>query len=88
MKKRTASKTTRYPCEFCDGKVEPRIIRAEFHYQREIIFIDGVPAWVCANCGEQYFDALVYKQMEKIAEARHLIRKIVSFPLAEFQPVA
>jgi hypothetical protein len=43
-----------------------------------------VPAWVCVKCGEQYFDAPVYKRLEEIAKHRDRIEKTICFPLAEY----
>ena len=71
-------------CEFCDGKIEHRRIRARFHYKGDTIYVDNVPAWVCARCGEQYFDAPVYKRLEEIAKQRDRIEKTICFPLAEY----
>jgi YgiT-type zinc finger domain-containing protein len=71
-------------CEFCDGKIEHRRIRARFHYKGDTIYVDNVPAWVCARCGEQYFDAPVYKRLEEIAKQRDRIDKTICFPLAEY----
>ena len=71
-------------CEFCEGEMEQRRILARFRYKGETIYIENVPAWVCNHCGEQYFDAPIYKRMEKIAQQRELIQKTISFPLAEF----
>ncbi len=72
------------PCEFCDGHVGHRIVRARFHYKGQTVYIEGVPAWVCAHCGEQYFDAPVYKHMEEIARHSDRITRTVAFPLAEY----
>lgn len=74
-------------CEFCDGNVEQRIIRARFHYKGHTIYVEGVPAWVCAKCGEQYFDAPVYKQLEDIAKHQRRIKRTICFPLAEYGKV-
>jgi YgiT-type zinc finger domain-containing protein len=76
--------TTNDICEFCDGKVEQRVIQARFHFKGHTIYIDGVPAWVCAKCGEQYFDAPVYKRLEVIAMHSSRIKKNICFPLAEY----
>jgi len=43
-----------------------------------------VPVWMCDRCGEQYFDAPVYKRLEEIAQQRERIQRVISFPLAEF----
>lgn len=71
-------------CEFCDGKMEHRVIRARFHFKGSTIYVDNVPAWVCARCGEQYFDAPVYKGLEELAKHRRRIKRTISFPLARF----
>jgi YgiT-type zinc finger domain-containing protein len=71
-------------CEFCEGKVEYRRIRARFHFKGETIYIENVPAWVCTRCGEQYFDAPVYKRLENIARHRSRIEQTICFPLAEY----
>jgi YgiT-type zinc finger domain-containing protein len=74
-------------CEFCDGNLEHRLIRARFHFHGQTIYVDHVPAWVCSQCGEQYFDAPVYKRLEAIARQRRQIKRRVSFPLAEYDMV-
>ena len=76
--------STQEVCEFCDGKVEQRVIQARFHFKGQTIYVDHVPAWVCAKCGEQYFDAPVYKHLEEIARNNSRIKKTIRFPLAEY----
>ena len=46
--------------------------------------IDDVPAWVCTHCGEQSFDAPVYKRLEAIARQPERITDTVCFPLAAY----
>ena len=72
-------------CEFCEGEMEQRRVLARFRYKGQTIYIEDVPAWVCNKCGEQFFDAPVYKRLERIAQQRGQIRKTISFPLAEFE---
>ena len=71
-------------CEICDGPLEERRVLARFRYKADTIYIENVPAWVCKHCGEQYYDAPVYKQMEAIAQRCEQIERVISFPLAEF----
>ena len=71
-------------CEFCEGAVEQRRVRARFHFHKQTIYVDKVPAWVCATCGEQYFDAPVYKRLEEIARQRDRVTETVCFPLAAY----
>lgn len=72
-------------CEFCDGVIEETITRVPFHYRKELIYIDNVPVKSCRKCGELYFDATVYKRLERIAEGRNAIRTKISFPLADYR---
>ncbi len=72
-------------CEFCDGSIEEAITRVPFHYQRNIIYVDNVPVRLCRKCGEVYFEASVYKQLERIAEGRKRIKSKISFPLADYR---
>lgn len=71
-------------CEFCEGVVEQRVILARFHFKGQTIYVNGVPGWVCTRCGEQYFDAPVYKTLEQIAQNSRNIEKTICFPLAEY----
>jgi YgiT-type zinc finger domain-containing protein len=71
-------------CEFCEGEMKQRRILARFRYRGQTIYVENVPAWVCDKCGEEYFDAPVYKSLEQIARQRERIQRVISFPLAEF----
>ena len=74
-------------CEFCDGEMISQKVRARFHFHGETIYVDHVPAWVCTHCGEQYFDAPVYKRLEMIARQRERITETICFPLVEYDRV-
>jgi len=67
--------------------MEQRRILARFRYKGQTIYVENVPAWVCNKCGEEYFDAPVYKRLEAIARQRERIQRAISFPLAEFDMV-
>ncbi len=71
-------------CEFCEGKLEHIKTLAKFSFKDQTIYIDNVPLWACRKCGEQYFDATVYKRLEEIAKHRDHISKTICFPLAEY----
>jgi len=71
-------------CEFCDGTVERRVILTDFHYMGRTIYVDGVPARVCRQCGERYFDGVVYERLEAIAKRSGRIKKTIQFPFARY----
>ena len=75
-------------CEFCEGQMKQQRILARFRYSGQTIYVENVPAWVCDKCGEEYFDAGVYKSLEEIARQRERIQRVISFPLAEFEMTA
>lgn len=74
-------------CEYCDGVVEKTIARVPFKYKKETIYVDHVPVRVCSKCGEVYYEAEVYKRLEKLAENRRAIKAKITFPLADYRMV-
>ena len=57
-------------CFFCKGKVIQEKVNVDFRWGKDLIVIEDVPAMVCRQCGEKYFDAEVYKEMERLAKGR------------------
>jgi len=57
-------------CFFCKGKVVQEKVNVDFRWGKDLIVIEDVPARVCRQCGEKYFDAEVYKEMERLAKGR------------------
>ncbi len=53
-------------CIYCQGKMKRAI--APFHIDRKgyHLTMDRIPAWVCTQCGEAYFDEA---EVEAIQEA-------------------
>jgi uncharacterized protein with PIN domain len=47
--------------------------------------IRSVPASVCRQCGERYFDADVYKTMERLARSRRRPSTRVAVDVLEFR---
>ncbi len=57
-------------CYFCKGKLVEEKVKVDFRWGRRLKIIENVPADVCQQCGEQYFQSAVYKAMEKLAASR------------------
>jgi len=57
-------------CYFCKGQVTKQRVSADFRWGNELVVIEDVPAGVCEQCGEKYFGAEVYKEMERIAKIK------------------
>lgn len=57
-------------CSFCKGRVVQQKVKIDFRWGRKLTVIQDVPAGVCQQCGEKYFQSAVYKVMEKLAASR------------------
>lgn len=53
-------------CFVCNGKMENKDVNYVVDLGKTIIIIKSVPAKVCAECGEQYFDDETAENIEKI----------------------
>jgi len=74
-------------CYFCRGTIEQRNVDVDFRWGRKLKMIRSVPAGVCRQCGERYFDAGVYKAMEKLARSRRKPLTRVAVDVFEFGAV-
>lgn len=64
-------------CYFCKGTVVQQPTTVDFWWGDDLKIIENVPAGVCTQCGERYFDAPVYKQMERLTKgASNTIRQL------------
>ena len=57
-------------CYFCKGKVIQTKTKVDFRWGQKLKVIEKVPAGVCQQCGEKYFESTIYKAMEKLAASR------------------
>jgi YgiT-type zinc finger domain-containing protein len=56
-------------CLYCQGKMERG--KAPFHIDRKgyHLILDSVPAWVCTQCGEAYFEEAEVESIQQIIRA-------------------
>jgi len=57
-------------CYFCKGEVVQEKVQVDFRWGHKLKVIEDVPAGVCQQCGEKYFEAAVYKVMEELAASQ------------------
>ena len=55
-------------CFMCKGNLEEKNVNYMVDLEETIIIIKGVPAKVCTQCGEQYFDDETTENIEKIVD--------------------
>jgi YgiT-type zinc finger domain-containing protein len=75
-------------CYFCKGRVVQEKIDVDFRWGRKLKVIEKVPAGVCQQCGEQYFEAAVYKAMEKLVTSRAKPVAHLTVDVMQFKEVA
>ena len=72
-------------CDFCSvGRLRSRIVREYYRIGKGLVVLERVPAYVCAKCGERYYDAEVAKRMRQLAKRGSRVKRRVSFPLIRF----
>jgi len=61
-------------CYFCGGKTKRGRVRAENWWGDTLAFVENVPAWVCEDCGEPYFEAETCRLRQAPPPARQTIQ--------------
>lgn len=51
-------------CYLCGGSTTEQVVTAENWWGEHLTLIKNVPAWVCTQCGEKYFDSPVCKALD------------------------
>ena len=72
-------------CYFCGGLVEEKTISYMRKWKGEYILIENVPAGVCNQCGERYFEALVAEKMDELMRQEGEISCRISIPVIRLQ---
>jgi len=55
-------------CYFCKGRLTEQLTSVDFRWGDELKIIEQVPAQVCEQCGEKYFQAQVYQALERLVQ--------------------
>ena len=71
-------------CYFCKGEIKPGRVRAIRERNGDIFVLDGVPADVCQQCGEQFFTGPVAKEMDRLMNSGDAVAERLEVPLIVF----
>lgn len=72
-------------CSYCGGRVTMRRVQKPCWWgNRLIALVDKVPAGVCEQCGERYYEAKVLKTIEEILKHKKLFKTQIRVPLAQY----
>ena len=75
-------------CSFCSGELQDRLVKHEYRWEGKLFVFEDVPAQVCRQCGEKYFDARVVKAMEKVVLGQVAPKRILQVPLFSYSELA
>jgi YgiT-type zinc finger domain-containing protein len=64
--------------------MERRLVATENRWGEELALVEGVPAWVCQDCGDESFDAPTSRQLDRLRAAPPPARKTVAVPVYAF----
>lgn len=71
-------------CSFCGGRVKEKYVRkASLWGDKLMEIIDNVTAGACEQCGERYYQAKVFKEIEILIKKKKF-ENTVSVPFTEF----
>lgn len=74
-------------CYFCKGKIVAQNVKMDFWWGDELFLIENVPAEVCQQCGERFFDSEVSKQLDKTVSEKKQVKRSLNVPVLEYQSV-
>ncbi|AKX94356.1 MULTISPECIES: YgiT-type zinc finger protein [Neomoorella] len=75
-------------CPVCGGTLEEKLIQLDFRYKGRLIVIEGVPAQVCKDCGEQLISARTSKDIDVLLDSDIKPIKQINVPVLPFRHIA
>ena len=84
VRKRENMKTSYDDCTFCGGRVTGKPVQKACWWGDKLMaIIDNVPAGVCEQCGERYYEAKVVKDIDELLKKKQFT-STAHIPLANF----
>lgn len=71
-------------CYFCKGSVENQSVTVDYRCGDKLVVIRNVPAHVCNQCGERYYDAKTSRRMERLVLRDEKASVLINVPVCEF----
>ncbi len=76
------------PCSFCGGELEDARVDHTYRWQGKIYVFEDVPAEVCKQCGEKYFEARTVEAMERTVLNKAKPSRTLRVPVFLFDELA
>ena len=76
-----------YPCEYCQGIVQPRVVEREaFKHKKGFVILGNVVIGVCDSCGSRYYTADILHTVHEIATGKRQPERTESIPVFTLAP--
>jgi YgiT-type zinc finger domain-containing protein len=71
-------------CYFCGGRTVARLVTAENWWGGKLALVEDVPARVCEDCGEPYFEAAVCQRLDRLRQTPPPAHRTIEVPVYAF----
>lgn len=68
-------------CNVCHGCVERKLTVYTQWFEGRLIVVENVPAWVCAQCGETYYDPDVVERLQSVIWSARPPSRVIETPV-------
>ncbi|MDH7577537.1 MAG: type II toxin-antitoxin system MqsA family antitoxin [Bacillota bacterium] len=75
-------------CYLCGGETVKKLVTAENWWGETLALVENVPAWVCEDCGEAYFDAETCKQLDRLRKTPSPPERTVQVSVYNFPEIS
>ena len=75
-------------CNTCQEKLEKKLTTYSQWFEGRPVVIENVPAWVCAQCGETYYDPDVVERIQIIIWSGQLPTRVVETAVYDLNAIA
>jgi YgiT-type zinc finger domain-containing protein len=72
-------------CNLCEGKLTQQSVAYTQFFEGHFVIIEYVPAWVCEQCGEIYYDPEVVDRIQQLIWSGEAPARTVETPVYEFE---
>lgn len=72
-------------CPSCGGTLDDRSLQIDFRYKGRLIVVEGIPAQVCKDCGEQLVSASTSKDIDALLKSGAKPSRQITVPVLPFR---
>jgi len=75
-------------CNVCHGTLKQILTTYTQQYKGRLIVVENVPAWVCEQCGETYYDPDIVERIQALIWSEAEPTRIIETPVYDLDLVS